>query len=304
MGNAAASMTGNICSAWMDGRRIDPGKDRISLLTHSLHYGTAVFDACRSRDAGNGRIAMFRLMDHVGRLFKSAESMGITLAHSQQEVVEATRMLVADCGLKETYIRLLVFLGNGIGLANDVPAHLAVLVVPWASRPCNGLHLCIPRVRRPHPDSTVITAKSAAHYANSRLAALEAKQRGFNDALQLDHNELVAETTVANIFMVNGDALFTPAPGMILPGFTRDTVMAIARMEGIRYEERLVSTDDIRRADEVFVAGTASEITSVTCIDGTVFRHNPGPVTRLISERYQEVVCGKDERFRNWITWA
>lgn len=302
---SAVSIRGQVAAAWIDGRETPPEDARISVATHGLHYATAVFDGIRSYEARDGKVTIFRLQEHMRRLVLSARAIGIKSAFTAEELSCVAKKLVWESGLRDTYIRPIIFLGEGIGLMQDeLPVHTAVLVLPWTAGQNNGLRLCVSRFRRPHPNSTVITAKTSGHYESSRLAALEARQNGYDDALQLDHEGLVAETSVANIFLVKDNVVITPDEGRILPGFTRDTVTAILESNGHKHEERTVSVSELFGADEIFVAGTAAEITPVIMLNGHFFQ--VGSITQSIRDTYQKVVRGKGLWLwePNWVTYV
>ncbi|MDP3724912.1 MAG: aminotransferase class IV [Nanoarchaeota archaeon] len=305
MSESAVSMRSSVSAVWMDGREILPEEATVNVSAHGLNYATAVFEGIRAYETADGRVAIFRLKDHLKRLNASAQAIDIEPRYSVEQLIEVAVTLVQKSGLKNAYIRPIIFLGEGIGLMQaNLQVHTAILVLPWTTKPNNGLRLLVSKFRRPNPASTIITAKTSSHYESSRLAALEAQRKGFNDALQLDTYGHVAETTVANVFMLRGHVVITPVEGSILPGFTRDAVRAIVQnMNGdCEHEERYIHLPGLLKADEIFVAGTATEITPVIGVNEHLFEI--GPITRQIAETYQRVVHGEKVLVPDWITWA
>ena len=276
---------------WLDGKTVE--KVAVSPLSHSLHYGGAVYEGIRFYQTQDGRRAIFRLNDHLKRLLVSAVVMRMKIPYSLDQLMQATIAEVRQSGLEEGYIRPIVFRGEGLGLmSRGNVAHTLIAVVPWVDGP-ESTTLAFSHMIRMHPVSTVITAKVAGHYVNSYLAAAEAQDRGADDALLLDYQGNVAEASVANVFIVKGDSVITPPSGNIFCGITRDTVIRLLDViRGQKVEERTVSPiDALFRADAMFVAGTAAEVLPVAKLDDRDFDVGNKTVV-LCRDLYRQAITG------------
>ncbi|MFP3209032.1 MAG: branched-chain amino acid transaminase [Nitrososphaeria archaeon] len=296
---------------WLDGRLVPWAQATTHLMTHSLHYGTAVFEGIRgysSAPGGGGELNVFRLMDHMRRLEASAKIYGFPLRYSPEELASATLELLRANELHEdVYIRPLSYLGYGtIGLVfSDIEPHVAIIAFPYGKYfHKDGLNVMVSTWRRICQEATPPAAKVSGHYVNSVLAKMEALRHGFDDALMLDSRGYLSEATGENVFLVRGGTLVTPPPSAgILEGITRDTLIRLAREEGIPVEVRDVSRHELYVADEVFLAGTAAEVTPVLSVDGrTVGSGRPGPVTSRLRALYESVARGSDPRHPEWRT--
>lgn len=292
---------------WLDGKLVNQAKAQISVLTHALHYGSAVFEGIRCYQTAGGT-AIFRLKDHLRRLFFSAKCLGMLVPFSFQEITKAVLETVRANDLKEGYIRPLIFYGDGkMGLSPlGVPVRVAVAAWPWGAYLKNNHHsikIKTSRFIRIHPSSAVMEAKISGYYANSILASLEAHRFGFDEALFLDYEGRVAEGPGENIFWVKRGALFTPPPGSILSGITSQTVLVLAKDLGLKTEEKNIALKNLKLAEEVFLTGTAAEIIVVGQIDQCqINRGQPGPLTEKIKEAYFKAVRGNDKKHSSWIT--
>ncbi len=292
---------------WLDGRLVPWGQATTHLMTHSLHYGTAVFEGIRGY-ASDGQLYVFRLLDHMRRLEASAKIYGFPLRYRPEELASATIELLRANELHEdVYIRPLSYLGYGtIGLVySEIEPHVAIIAFPYGKYfHKEGVNLMVSTWRRICQEATPPAAKVSGHYVNSVLAKMEAIRHGFDDAIMLDVRGYVSEGTGENVFIVRGGTLITPPTSAgILEGVTRDTIIRLAREEGIPVEIRDVARHELYLADEVFLAGTAAEVTPVLSVDGRpVGGGSPGPLTLRIKSLYESVVRGRDPRHPEWRT--
>lgn len=290
--------------AWRDDSFTPLSKTTVPLLTHSLHYGSAIFEGIRFYNTEKGP-AVFRLHDHIIRLFFSAKTMGMAIPFSQKAIEQAVCELIKKNGLTSGYIRPLVFYGEKMGLQPaGAPLHVAIACWPW------GKYLTKETVTvktssfmRVHPRTSVMAAKISGNYANSVLASLEAHREGYDEALFLDHVGNIAEGPGENIFFVKGKALITPPEGSILPGITRNSIMRISKDLGYTVKEQNIKPKDLKKFDEAFFCGTAVEVNGIGKIDGVVFnKGKEGPITKHIRETYTQAVSGALPRYKKWVT--
>lgn len=275
---------------WYDGRLAPWSDVHVHVLSHSLHYGSAVFEGERVYD---GRV--FKLSAHTERLIASATHIGMTCPFDKATLEAATRAVVAANAISDGYIRPLCWLGDEeIGLAGSrCPVHVAIAAWEWPhafgpSALADGIRLMVSPWRRPPPQSAPHQAKAAGLYLLGVMSKRAAEARGYDDALMLDYRGLVAEATGANLFMVKGGTVVTPVADCVLAGITRETVLHLARTLGYAVEERYVTAEQLRGADEVFLTGTAYEITPVRSIGDTTYR--VGAVTRALIAAFQQLV--------------
>lgn len=291
---------------WMDGKFVPNAKAKIHVLSHALHYGTAVFEGIRAYETPQGP-AIFRLGEHVNRLFRSASALGMKLPYSKVAVAGAAKKLIAKNRLRSAYIRPLVFYGEGqMGLGTKgAVLHVMVAAWPWGAYlgDHTALSLAVSRYIRFNPRSVVPGAKISGYYATSTLATLEVKSRGFDEALLLDHQGFVAEGPGENIFMIKGKKLFTPPAQNILPGITRASVMTIARDLHVPVREKAITLKELMSADEAFLTGTAAGIVPVAKINKKIIgQRAPGPMTWQISVAYDNIIHGRSPRYQRWLT--
>jgi branched-chain amino acid aminotransferase len=292
---------------WLDGRLIPWADATTHLMAHSLHYGTAVFEGIRGYASG-GELYVFRLLDHMRRLEASARIYGFPMRYRPEDLASATlELLRADELHEDVYIMPLSYLGYGtVGIDfSGVEPHVAVIAFPYGKYfHKEGVNLMISTWRRICQEATPPAAKVSGHYVNSVLAKMEALKHGFDDALMLDSNGYLSEGTGENVFIVRDGTLITPPSSAgILEGITRDTIIRLAREEGIPVEVRDVARHELYISDEVFLAGTAAEITPVLSVDGRPIGGGaPGPLTSRIKVLYESVVRGRDLRHPEWRT--
>ncbi|MBI4127598.1 MAG: branched-chain amino acid transaminase [Parcubacteria group bacterium] len=292
---------------WLDGKFVPWREAKIHVVSHALHYGSSVFEGIRLYATQKGP-AVFRLADHLERFFISARALGMKIPFIRSALKAAVLELIKKNKLSEGYIRPLAFFGYGVMTLRltDAPVNVAIATWPWGKYLGEkALRLKTSSFIRIHPQSTIADAKIGGHYVNSILAGEEAHAAGFDEALLLDFKGRVAEGPGQNIFMVKKGILVTPPlEGQILPGITRASLLTIARDQGLKIAERHITPGELRRADEVFICGTATEVTEVTAIDRTVIGKRIGPITKQLKEAYRRVVRGLEPRYRKWLTYV
>jgi branched-chain amino acid aminotransferase len=274
---------------WVDGAYVPWREARIHLLSHSLHYGSAVFEGER---VYNGKV--FKLREHSARLRKSSELLGYELPYSVEEIEQASREVVTRNHIETGYVRPIAWRGSEvIGVsAKGAKAHVAIAAFPWpayygdeARR--KGIRLMTSSWRRPAPNCAPTASKAAGLYMICTLSRDAAEAAGYQDALMLDYRGQVAEGTGANIFLAIDGQLHTPTPDCFLDGITRRTVIDLARKRGISVTERAIFPEELGRAQEIFLTGTAVEVIGISCIDAQDF--SVGPITQQLQADYQQL---------------
>ena len=296
---------------WLDGKFVPWHEANVHVLTHPLHYGLGVFEGVRCYQIKNKKSAIFRLHEHVDRLFNTAIVMGIDNPFSQKEIFTAIQLVVRKNKLKECYIRPIVFLGhNQMGLSpSGVDVRVAIAAWPWGTYLgdegiSRGIRVRISSFTRHHVNITMTRAKACGHYVNSILAKTEAVRDGYDEAILLDSQGYVSEGSGENIFLLSKGRLQTPALSCSnLEGITRDSVFDIAKHLKIEVEEGRVTRDELYIADEVFLTGTAAEITPVREIDNrTIGNGKRGKATTRIQKMFFEIVHGNHAKFKKWLS--
>ena len=296
---------------WLDGKFVPWHEANVHVLTHTLHYGLGVFEGVRCYQTKNKKSAIFRLHEHVDRLFNSAIVLGIDIPFSQKEIFTAIQLVVRKNKLKECYIRPIVFLGhNQMGLnPNGVDVRVAIAAWPWGTYLgdeglSSGIRVRISSFTRHHVNITMTRAKACGHYVNSILAKTEAVRDGYDEAILLDSQGYVSEGSGENIFLLSKGRLKTPALSCSnLEGITRDSVFDIAKHLKIEVEEGRITRDELYIADEVFLTGTAAEITPVREIDNrTIGNGKRGKATTRIQKMFVEIVHGSHAKFKKWLS--
>ncbi|MEM3637586.1 MAG: branched-chain amino acid transaminase [Conexivisphaerales archaeon] len=292
---------------WFDGKILDAENAKITVKSHSLHYGTAVFEGIRAYKHGS-KLHIFRLYEHMKRLLESARMIHIKVPYSSTELSDAVVELLRKNNYKRSlYIRPIVFLGDG-GINLDFrkhPVHVAIFALPFDDYfEKKGLKVCISSWRRVTNSALIPRAKASANYLNSCIATIEAKMSGYDEAIMLDQNGYVSEGSGENIFLVKNSKLYTPGTySSILEGITRDTVVNLAKDMGVEVNFTHLERSELYTADEVFLTGTAAEIAPVVEIDGrTIGDGNIGNITSKISEMYNLVVTGRNDKYKRWLT--
>ncbi len=296
-----------VSKIWMDGKLIPWEKAQIHVLTHTFHYGGGAFEGIRFYETNKGP-AVFRLTDHIKRLFYSASVLDMKIPHSRKDLENAVIKLIKAVKLKSGYIRPIVYYGyEKMGLDPiGSPVNTAIAVWPWGAylgeKP---VKTHISKFIRIHPSSTYPEAKLCGHYVNSILASLDARHNNAKEAILLDYKGNVAEGPGENIFMVKNGVLITPKKGSILSGITRDSLKQLAKKLKIQNKEALISKKELLSADEVFFSGTAAEVTAIGSIDGKKISNGKmGPITSSLKDLFTETVHGRVPEFKNWLTYV
>src|ERR687895_352599 len=293
---------------WFDGKFIKWDEAIVPMMTHALHYGTAVFEGIRAY-ASRNNLYIFKLNEHMERLHRSASVYSITLNYTAKELCEATTQLLIKIGLREScYIRPLTFVGlHGIDLniTRESPTHTAIIIFPLAKYfKGEGIKACISSWRRIHDSAMPPMAKAAGNYLNSILATQESKRNGYDESILLDFYGNVSEASGENIFVVRHGKIYTPYfADSALEGITRETVMTIAKDLSYSVIERQIARTELYMADEIFLTGTAAEIVPVTSIDGRpVGSGKEGPLTTNIREMYAKIASAEAKEYLEWLT--
>lgn len=294
---------------WINGKLVPEGEAVIPILTHALHYGTSVFEGIRAYwDQEGKNLYIFRARDHYMRFHNSAKIMGIKINYGIDELVDATVELLRANELHEdVYIRPITFVSaSTINLdIRGLETTTAIIAIPFGHylEP-RGVKAKVVSWLRIHNSMFPMKAKVGGIYVNSVIALLDAKVSGFDEAILLNRDGYVAEGSGENIFIVKDGVLYTPPTyDSILEGITRDTVMTIARDLGLSVVERRITREELYTADEVFFVGTAAEVTPVINIDGRVIGNGePGPITLKVRNYYMDIVHGRVDKYRGWLT--
>jgi len=295
---------------WMNGELVDWDKAQIHVLTHTLHYGTGVFEGIRAYETANGP-AVFRLTEHMERFVNSARILGMDMPYSVDELVQAVKDTVRSTGLPACYVRPLAYLGYGEMGLNTLPCHTDVAIAcwPWGAYLGDdavekGVRMKISSWTRHDHNTMPPASKTTGNYVNSSLAKVEALKAGYDEAIMLAPNGLVAECTGENIFAVRHGIILTPPTSAgALEGITQSSVMTIARDLGYDVRVDNLARSDLYVAEEIFVCGTAAEVSSVNSVDDRKVPC-PGPKTRAIAEVYAKAVRMQDGRYAHWCELA
>jgi len=296
---------------WMDGKFVDWDKANVHVLTHTLHYGLGVFEGIRCYSTKKGP-AVFRLKEHVKRLFDSAHIFMLEVPYSEKEIEKAILETVKVNRIKECYIRPLVIMGYGaMGIyPKGSPINVAIAVWPWGAYLgedglANGIRAKTSSFIRGHVNSNMTRGKVCGYYVNSVLAKKEAVACGYDEAVLLDTEGYVSEGSGANIFIVRQGVIKTTPLTSILEGITRDTVIEIAGDEGLQVEEERFTRDEVYISDEAFFTGTAAEITPIRELDGRrIGAGKPGPITKKLQGLFFKIVMGQAKKYNRWLTYV
>ncbi len=291
---------------WMDGELVAWADAKVHVLTHSLHYGLGVFEGIRAYETSSGP-AVFRLTDHIERLYRSAKIFLLDIPFDLPTIVEATKETVRVNGLASCYIRPLVYLGYGEMGLNPLPAPVNVSIAcwPWGSYLgdegiANGVRMMISSWERHSPNAMPPAAKGTGMYINSSMAKVQAIKAGYDEAIMLSPQGYVSECTGENIFVVRDGVIITPPVSAgALEGITQDSVATIARDLGFQYREGNLLRSDLYTADEAFLSGTAAEVVPVRSVDDRELGE-PGPITRAIQEVFFQAVRGEVDQYKDW----
>lgn len=295
----------------MDGELVDWNHAKVHVLTHSLHYGLGVFEGIRCYKTGRGP-AIFRLREHVDRLFGSAHIFSMEVPYTSKQIEKAIIKTVEINKVKECYIRPLIYIGYGaMGLyPKGNPVRVSIAVWPWGTYLgeegiTKGIRVKVSSFIRGHVNSNLSRGKVCGYYVGSQLAKKEAISCGYDEALLLDTEGYVSEGSGENIFVVRDGILKTTPLTSILEGITRDSIMKIAAEEGIPVVEERFTRDEVYIADEAFFTGTAAEVTPIREVDGRVIGEGkPGAFTRRLQARFFDIVKGKIKKYESWLTYV
>ena len=307
--SAPLSMADRDGSIWYDGKLVEWRSATTHVLTHSLHYGLAVFEGVRAYQTAIGT-AIFRLKEHTDRLFNSAHIYMMKLPFTREQLMEAQLEVVRANQHDACYIRPIAFYGSEKMGVSPVGAkvHVAIAAWPWGAylgpdALTQGIRVKTSSYARHHVNVTMARAKMSGTYPNSVLATLEATQHGYDEGLLLDVEGYVAEGAGENIFLVKDGKLWEPELTSALTGITRSSVIELAEGLGYKVGAKRLTRDDIYIADECFFTGTAAEVTPIRELDGrTIGAGQAGPVTQAIQKAFFDVVNGKDDKHRHWLT--
>ena len=294
---------------WMDGKLVEWSDAKIHVLTHTLHYGTGVFEGVRAYETSDGP-AIFRLEDHTNRLFESAKLIGMQIPYDAKVLNDAQSQVVKINNLKNAYIRPMCFYGSeGMGLrADNLKVHTIIAAWDWGSylgddKILNGIKVKVTDFPKRSEKSMLHKAKASGNYLYSMLALKDALNSGYDEALILDIDDNVNEGSGENFFMIINNTIHTPKDATVLNGITRQTVMKISRDLNYRVEETNISVNDVKSSDEAFFTGTAAEVTPIIQVDNVKINDGkPGEITKKIQKIYFDLIRGKVDEYSSWLT--
>ena len=297
---------------WMDGKFVDWDDAQIHVLSHVVHYGSSVFEGLRCYETKHGS-ACFRLADHMQRLAQSAKIYRIEIPYSMEELAEVSKELIRLNGLKSCYVRPLVYRGFGQMGVNPMHCPVRVCLATWswgaylgeeAAR--KGIDVCVSSWSRMAPNTMPLLAKAGANYMNSQLIKMEATLNGYAEGIGLDVQGNVSEGSGENLFLVKEGGIVTPPSGAsILPGITRHSVIVLARELGYDVRKQTIPREGLYIADEIFLTGSAAEITPVRSVDRIVVgKGRPGPVAKAVRKAFLDIVTGAVEDRYGWLDYV
>ncbi len=294
---------------WKDGQLVDWREANLHMLTHSLHYGMAVFEGVRAYKTVDGT-AIFRLKEHTQRLFNSAKIFQMAVPFDFDTIVEAQKQVVRANELESCYLRPLIWIGSekmGVSARGNT-IHVGIAAWPWGAYLgedglARGIRVKTSSFTRHHVNVSMVRAKASGYYINSILANQEVTAEGYDEALLLDTDGYVSEGAGENVFIVKNGKIYTPDLASCLDGITRDSVLTMARDLGIDVIEKRITRDEMYCADEAFFTGTAAEVTPIRELDNRqIGSGSRGPVTEKLQSLFFEVVGGKAEKYKHWLT--
>ncbi|MBU2571310.1 MAG: branched-chain amino acid transaminase [Gammaproteobacteria bacterium] len=296
---------------WMDGKWVEWREAKVHVLTHTLHYGAGVFEGLRAYKTDQGT-AIFRLAEHTDRLFRSAKILNMPIPYGKEELNQAHCEAVSKNDLETAYIRSMCFYGSeGMGLrADNLQVHVMIAAWQWgaylgAENMERGIRVRTSSYTRNHVNSTMCKAKANGNYINSILALQEALATGYDEALLLDHEGFAAEGSGENLFIIRNGKIYTPETTSALEGITRDTVMTIAKEQGLEVSEKRITRDEIYVADEAFFTGSAAEVTPIRELDGRSIGNGVrGPITEKLQTLYFDYVHGRRADHQEWLSYV
>jgi branched-chain amino acid aminotransferase len=296
---------------WLDGELVDHESAQVHVSTHSLHYGLGGFEGVRAYRRANGQTTLFRLREHIDRLFDTCKISLLSPKFSREQLSQACVELLRVNAMSEAYLRPMIFVGDGtLGLqASNNPIRATVIALNWGTylgeeALKNGIRCKVSSFTRPHVNTALTKAKMMGQYTNNALAKREALLGGYDEAILLDVNGYVSEGAGENLFIVKHGVLHTPDLSCsILEGITRHTIFSLARELGLEVREGRITRDQLWLADECFLTGTAAEVTPVREVDDRqIGNGGVGPITKRLQARYFDVVRGEDTAHQDWLT--
>ncbi|HRO61968.1 MAG TPA: branched-chain amino acid transaminase [Burkholderiaceae bacterium] len=293
---------------WLDGKMVEWRDAKIHVLTHSLHYGMAVFEGVRAYKTESGT-AIFRLAEHTRRLFNSAKIFQMAIPFSPDELMQAQKEVVRANKLESCYIRPIAWVGSeklGVAARGNT-IHVSIAAWPWGAYLgeeglTKGIRTKISSFTRHHVNVSLVRAKASGYYINSILSNQEATSLGYDEAILLDTEGYVSEGSGENIFIVRDGVIYTPDLASCLDGITRNSVLAMARNLGIELREKRITRDELYCADEAFFSGTAAEITPIREVDDRqIGEGSRGPVTEKLQSLFFDIVAGRNPKYAEWL---
>lgn len=296
---------------WLDGEFVPWREAKIHVLTHTLHYGMGVFEGVRAYKTDQGT-AIFRLKEHTERLFNSAKIMNMSIPYSKQALNQAQKQAITENNLESAYLRPMCFYGSeGMGLrADGLKVHVMIAAWDWGAylgeeNLAKGIRVKTSSFTRHHVNATMCKAKANGNYMNSMMALQEALHDGYDEAMLLDVEGFVAEGSGENIFVIRNGNIYTPDLTSALDGITRNTIFVLAKELGYDIIEKRITRDEVYIADEVFLTGTAAEVTPVREVDNRpIGNGGRGPLTEKLQNLYFDVVHGRSGAYVNWLTYC
>lgn len=297
---------------WLDGALVEQPDAKVHVLTHSLHYGLAVFEGVRAYQTPDGRTAIFRLQDHTERLLNSAKIFQLDCTYGFDELVQAQKDVVRLNNLASAYIRPLIWVGSEkLGIAaKDNTIHAAIAAWHWGAYLGEegikkGIRVKTSSYTHHHPNVTMCKAKAASNYPVSILANQEVTRNGYDEAILMDPQGFVCQGSGENLFLVKNGELHTPdLSGGALDGITRRTIIEFAKDLGIKVIERRITRDEFYLADEVFMTGTAAEVTPIREYDDRMIGNGSrGELTEQLQTLYFDVVQGRSDKYQHWLSY-
>lgn len=298
---------------WLDGEMLEQPEAKVHVLTHSLHYGLAVFEGVRAYQTDDGRTAIFKLKEHTERLLNSAKIFQLNVPYDFETLAQAQKDVVRESGLKSAYIRPLIWVGSErLGIAaKDNSIHAAVAAWHWGAYLGedgikNGIRVKTSSYTHHHPNVTMCKAKAASNYPVSIMANQEVTRNGYDEAILMDPQGYVCQGSGENLFLVKNGELHTPdLAGGALDGITRRTIIEFAHDLGIKVVERRITRDEFYLADEIFMTGTAAEVTPIREYDDRIIGNGRrGELTEKLQTLYFDVVQGRNEQYQHWLSFV
>lgn len=290
---------------WKNGKFLNWDEAKTHIITHSLHYGSGIFEGIRFYETEKGTV-IFRAKEHFERFLRSGKKIHLEIPYTQEDFTKIAVELVQKNEVTQGYMRPVAYFGEGyMGLdPTSADTDIALALWPWKAylSESKTLRAHVSSVRRLTPQQTDMHVKLTGHYFNSILASQEARGLGYNEAILLDQNGNVAEGPGENIFIVKNGTLITPAENFILPGITRDSILEIARDEKIKVEERTITIEELYQADEAFFTGTAAEVSLISEIDGHMMKNQDLPLSTKLKKLYEDAARGRTTKYEKWLT--